>query len=200
MWFLHTLSYFSLLVQIVFITISIAAGLYYLAELVEEHTVVAKQAIYVMVSISILIYIGFIFFETFSWFLIICGLAAQLFHCIILKNFPFVQLSSFSFITTVMLLVFNHYLAFMFFAENYHPFSEVMAYFILCLWLVPFSLFVSLSANDNVLPTTREKTSLLRDNDIVSHYFSKNGQKSGLLTLFNLLRDYVLPQRNKKSF
>lgn len=29
-----------------------------------------------------------------------------------------------------------------------------MAYFTLCLWLVPFALFVSLSANENVLPTT----------------------------------------------
>ena len=30
---------------------------------------------------------------------------------------------------------------------------QVMAYFTICLWLVPFSFFVSLSANENVLPT-----------------------------------------------
>ena len=73
----------------------------------------------------------------------------------------------------------NHYLAFSHFGENYYPFSEVrddaltlfsssiccavfvipelifqvMAYFTICLWLVPFSFFVSLSANENVLPT-----------------------------------------------
>ena len=29
-----------------------------------------------------------------------------------------------------------------------------MAYFTLFLWLVPFAFFVSLSANENVLPTT----------------------------------------------
>ena len=28
-----------------------------------------------------------------------------------------------------------------------------MAYFTICLWLVPFAFFVSLSANENVLPT-----------------------------------------------
>ena len=30
---------------------------------------------------------------------------------------------------------------------------QVLAYFTFCLWLVPFTFFLSLSANDNVLPT-----------------------------------------------
>ena len=33
-------------------------------------------------------------------------------------------------------------------------FTEIASYFGLCVWLVPFALFVSLSASDNVLPTT----------------------------------------------
>jgi hypothetical protein len=32
-------------------------------------------------------------------------------------------------------------------------FTMIASYFGLCVWLVPFSLFVSLSAGDNVLPT-----------------------------------------------
>lgn len=32
-------------------------------------------------------------------------------------------------------------------------FTEVASYFGLCVWLVPFALFVSLSAGDNVLPS-----------------------------------------------
>jgi len=32
-------------------------------------------------------------------------------------------------------------------------FTEIASYFGLCVWIVPFSLFVSLSAGDNVLPT-----------------------------------------------
>lgn len=32
-------------------------------------------------------------------------------------------------------------------------FSEIASYFGLCVWLIPFALFVSLSASDNVLPT-----------------------------------------------
>ena len=38
---------------------------------------------------------------------------------------------------------------------------QVIAYFTLCLWLVPFALFVSLSANENILPTIAETRPLL---------------------------------------
>ena len=49
-----------------------------------------------------------------------------------------------------------------------------MAYFTICMWLVPFAFFVSLSANENVLPTINERRPLLSDeNDVVSNYFSK---------------------------
>ena len=42
---------------------------------------------------------------------------------------------------------------------------QVMAYFTLCLWMVPFTFFVSLSANENVLPTfTGENRPLLSGN------------------------------------
>ena len=37
----------------------------------------------------------------------------------------------------------------------------MLAYFTICLWLVPFAFFVSLSANENVLPTMAEKRPLL---------------------------------------
>lgn len=70
----------------------------------------------------------------------------------------------------------NHYLAFQYFSTVWHPFHEVslifphgftfvslvfncsicpqvLAFFTLCLWFVPFSFFVSLSANENTLPT-----------------------------------------------
>ena len=36
---------------------------------------------------------------------------------------------------------------------NYPTFSEISSYFGLCVWLVPFSLFVALSAGENVLPS-----------------------------------------------
>ncbi|XP_055620352.1 protein TEX261 isoform X1 [Toxorhynchites rutilus septentrionalis] len=196
--FLGLLSYVSFMVQICVVTVSIAAGLYYLAELVEEYTVIAKKIISWMVVVSVLLYVVFIFTERFSWTMLVCGLGAQVLHAVILKNFPFVKFLSPSFLGAVALLLVNHYLAFVYFQWQYHPFSEVMAYFTLCLWLVPFALFVSLSANDNVLPTSNERTPLLGD-DIVTNYFSSR-KKLGLLSLFNYAKESLLPERNKKSF
>lgn len=106
----------------------------------------------------------------------------------------------------------------------------MLGYFTLCLWIVPFALFVSLNANDNVLPTVNERTDSLRmlfppicviskhsiaifslhyffsflsnadDNDIVTNYFSSRGRKIGLLSLFDYAKESILPQRNKKGF
>lgn len=71
-----------------------------------------------------------------------------------------------TFLPAVLVLL-NHYIWFNHFsfsslvstpASRYDPsnlptFTEIASYFGLCVWLVPFSLFVSLSASDNVLPT-----------------------------------------------
>ena len=43
MWFLYTLSWIATVLQVCFVTMAIAAGLYYLAELVEEFTAVAAK-------------------------------------------------------------------------------------------------------------------------------------------------------------
>lgn len=74
----------------------------------------------------------------------------------------------------------------------------MLAYFTVCLWLVPFALFVSLGANDNVLPMQNERTPLL-DNDVVTHYMSSK-KKAGLLSLFQYLKEAVLPGSSKKIF
>merc|ERR1712026_185345 len=118
--------------------------------------------------------------------MVLCGIISQVLHLTLLPSFPYFALTSPQFILAAVMVVVNHYLAFQFFAENYHPFSEVMAYFTLCLWLVPFAFFVSLSANENVLPTTSERKPLLQDeNDVVSNYFMRKEKRNGLLSVFN---------------
>jgi len=91
--------------------------------------------------------------------------------------------------------------------------------------LLKQAFFISLSANENVLPTLAETKPLLSglfncnprdfveilliffvilhltdDNDVVSHYFSRRGKRYGLLSFFNYAKDSLLPQRVKKSF
>ena len=69
-------------------------------------------------------------------------------------------------LTSLVLVLLNHYFWFSHFSDaatiapksiydrpNVPTFTEIASYFGLCVWLVPFSLFVSLSASDNILPT-----------------------------------------------
>jgi hypothetical protein len=53
MWFLTYISYLAIIVQLIFITIAIAAGLYYLAELVEEYSSIAKKCIWWTNTVSL---------------------------------------------------------------------------------------------------------------------------------------------------
>jgi len=203
MWFLYCLSWVSTILQICFVTLAIAAGLYYLAELVEEYTVMTAKVIRWMVLLTLATYLGLLCFESLPTTLIIGGLVAQVAHLALLSSFPFFSVTSASFVVSVVMVLANHYLAFKHFGETYYPFSEVMAYFTVCLWLVPFSFFVSLSANENVLPTmaTMERRPLLspgEDNDVVSNYFSKKQKGFGLLSVFNKVRLNSFKHANKK--
>lgn len=123
-----------------------------------------------------MIYIGLLLLEDFPKSMLLLGLCTQIVHLSLLRTFPVLVLLSPSSLLAVILLIANHYLAFSYFGSEFHEFSEViqkkrnkrkflsnffakfvyffqvMAYFTICLWLIPFAFFVSLSANDNTLP------------------------------------------------
>jgi hypothetical protein len=106
-------------------------------------------------------------FESTPFWLTLFSLGCHLVYSLLLSNFPIIQLSDPVFIlscckctnvnvsvtqTTVLVLA-DHFLWFSYFT-TYHVFrfSEVAAFFCLCIWLVPFLFFISLSASDNTLP------------------------------------------------
>ncbi|XP_074605487.1 protein TEX261 [Brevipalpus obovatus] len=202
MWFMVLLSWFSFLLQILLIILSLAAGLYYLTELVEEYTVIASKVIRGLIFICIFIQLALCLFEGFPLTITSFGLLAQIMHLLILKTFPYFSFTSFPFVSAVVLLVVNHYLAFSYFSKHYYTLSEVLGYFTTCVWMVPFAYFISLSANDYVLPTVNESMPLVSDadSDVVSHYFSRKSKKYGLSTFLNYLKETLLGPRTKKSF
>merc|ERR1711931_180204 len=200
MWFMWILSWIALIVQICLLTLCIAAGLYYLAELVEEYTVMTKRVIKYLILVVSCIYIGLIVFEGMPWTMTLTGLFSTLLYTTLLPNFPDIDLTAPSFILTLILVFVNHYLAFGYFAEVWYTFGEVIGYFTVCLWLVPFSYFVSLSANENTLPTVSGHSSRNEDEDLVSNYFKRKSKKYGLLSFFKYAENNILPQRVKKAF
>ncbi|KAK4200037.1 transmembrane adaptor Erv26 [Triangularia verruculosa] len=169
MWILPLVGYLGSVVGFGFMTLAIASGLYYLSELVEEHTVIAKRflskLIYSIMGLQLLLCVV----DRFPFFLTALGIFSHFIYLGNMRRFPFVKLTDPLFLASCALVLINHYVWFKHFSHHQerayqnvsyydHPddiptFTEIASYFGLCVWLVPFALFVSLSASDNVLPT-----------------------------------------------
>lgn len=175
---LHILSYAGGIAGFLFVTLSLASGLLWIAELIEEHSrtakVVGMRAIYVIIGLHVLLFVVDRLPPLLILFSILC-------HIVYLQNFtaswPFISLTSARFLMSCCLVVADHFLWFFYFAEkaqsakryNRQPkyrygqkkdqlevaptFMDVAAFFAVCVWLVPLFLFLSLSANDNALPS-----------------------------------------------
>ncbi|MCJ1366938.1 erv26 super protein [Acarospora aff. strigata] len=154
-----------------------ASGLYYLSELVEEHTVLAKKLLTRLIYSIISIHLLLTLIDGFPFLLSLLSVGSHVVYAGNLRRFPIVRLGDPLFILSCILVLLNHYLLFRHFSHpasypsSYYPpralssrsayndpgtsptFTEIAAYFGICVWLVPFSLFVSLSAGENVLPS-----------------------------------------------
>lgn len=169
---LHHLSYVGSIAAFLFMTLSLASGLLYISELIEEYSRMAKligqRGTYLVIALHASLYI----FDSLplpqTLFSILC-------HAVYLQNFssawPLISLSSFSFIASCILAVANHFTWFLYFsrisrevrhsysrhrgpATEIPGFADIATFFGVCVWLVPLFLFLSLSANDNALPTS----------------------------------------------
>ncbi|KAG0148780.1 hypothetical protein CROQUDRAFT_669643 [Cronartium quercuum f. sp. fusiforme G11] len=181
---LHLISFIATLLALALVTICLASGLLYVAEIIEEHSQSAKkigrQIVYVIIFVHFAIY----FSDGLPLGLTLLGVTC---HLVYLTNFskswPFISLTSPSFIASCLLVIVDHFAWFFYFADRardpvrhhvsyrqpYRPawddhfnrkpvtdpltFLDITTFFAFCIWLVPFFLFLSLSANDNVLPS-----------------------------------------------
>ncbi|XP_028391143.1 protein TEX261-like [Dendronephthya gigantea] len=198
--FLYLLSWFATCIQILFVTVALASALYYLAELVEEYTVIAGRMIKIMIGVVTVAYVGLLLFESFPWYIVALGLATNVVYFLLLNDFPYISFTSPVFLLSVVLVFVNHYLAFQFFSQVYYAFSEILGYFTVCLWILPFAFFVSLSANDNVLPTASMQQGPNTDYTYVGQSSSK---RQGILAIFDFIYSQlqnIFPTRSVKSF
>uniref|UniRef100_A0A7S0WN95 Protein TEX261 n=1 Tax=Pyramimonas obovata TaxID=1411642 RepID=A0A7S0WN95_9CHLO len=137
---------------LVFLAVCMATGLYYLAELVEEYTTFTKKvityAVYGIVGVHVLLLVV----DRLPFLCIASGVAAHGAYFTLLKKFPFISLTSPEFLASCALLALNHYMWLKHFMQQYYTVEYVMGFFLICVWLVPFGFFISLAANESVLP------------------------------------------------
>ncbi|ODQ81207.1 hypothetical protein BABINDRAFT_160596 [Babjeviella inositovora NRRL Y-12698] len=167
---LQILSYVGIAVGLVLLTLAIALGLYYLSELVEEHSEPTKRFLQRMIFANIGLLLSLYMFDGFPLKLVLMSLFSYYIYYQNLKRFPYVHFTDAAFLISCGLVLINHYFWFAHFSNPHIPslqerladgykeqplptFSEVAAFFGICIWFVPFTLFVSLSAGENILPT-----------------------------------------------
>ncbi|GJN66208.1 transmembrane adaptor Erv26 [Purpureocillium lilacinum] len=168
MWILPLIGYAGAILGFCFLTLAIASGLYYLSELVEEHTVIAKRLLTRLIYTVIGVQVALWLLDGFPFWSSLLGVVAHVVYLGNMRRFPFVRLSDPLFLLSCVLVLLDHWVWFRHFSHSqtrayqrssYYDtvdvpsFTMIASYFGLCVWLVPFALFVSLSAGDNVLPT-----------------------------------------------
>ncbi|ODV60246.1 Svp26p [Ascoidea rubescens DSM 1968] len=182
---LDILSYFGISFGFIFLTLAIASGLYYLSELVEEHSEPTKRILQKITYSVIIILILLFVVDGFPLWLILFGIGLNILYLRDLKKFPYLNLDDYEFLLSLGLTLLNHYLWFRYFNNvnknipsieermraDYKPphipsFSEISSFFALCVWLIPFSLFVSLSAGENILPITSTNDPVFRKKSV----------------------------------
>lgn len=185
--FLYLLSWMSTFIHIALCTLSLAAGLYYIAEVVEEYTVLTAKVIRYMIYATSIAYIGIYLFEGFPFYMAFFGVLTNLDYYIVLSSFPSISLSSMSFIMGSILVLCNHYFAFQYFTTVYYPFPEILAYFTICLWLIPFSFFISLSINEYTLPTMHSNNPQSLGSPMDNVF--RRQKRSGVLGIFDYISE-----------
>ncbi|KAI7847673.1 transmembrane adaptor Erv26 [Circinella umbellata] len=151
--FLHLIAYAATVLAFCFVVLSLACGLYYLAELVEEYTVYTRKVIKGMTVTVIVIHVLLWIVDRLPFLLLAFSILCHGIYTLNLKTFPFISLTSPPFLASCVLVFADHFLWFKFFTTHYRPFIDIAAFFGICVWLIPFTYFISLSANDNALPT-----------------------------------------------
>jgi hypothetical protein len=167
----------------VFVLCFAATTLYYLAELAEEFSSLAKifvkYALYVLNfphcciairhfgfflnSVCVFLFqivlashvLLMVFDDTMPFFNMMISMLCQAVYASMFATFPVAVVTSPAFISSCVALIVSHLTWYWHFQDMHYMFTpvEVMAFFLIFVWIVPFSLFVSVSIGDSSLPT-----------------------------------------------
>lgn len=141
---------------VLFFAVCLATGLYYLAELVEEYTRLTKKVISWSIKVVIALHVILLVFDRLPVISIGVGIGAHVVYYRLLKTFPYISLTAPDFLGSVGLLVLSHVVWIRFFYTDprcaYVSMEWLFGFMLVMVWIVPFAFFISLAANESVLP------------------------------------------------
>ncbi|KAL4527536.1 hypothetical protein Ndes2526A_g08683 [Nannochloris sp. 'desiccata'] len=194
------LVYFGFYLFIVFVSLSIACGLYYLAELIEEFTVTTKRILGYTCR-AILVVHALLLIDRLPFHCLVLGFGAHISYIRLLKRFPYMQLSSPESLTAVAACLVSSAAWLYHWHKSYYTVEYILAFMLVTSWCVPFVFFLSMAGDQAVLPGAGGYPYSSPDRRDSGNGSSGGGtgkkQRRGLaLRIFDVLRrkrDEVLP-------
>ncbi|KAI9495695.1 transmembrane adaptor Erv26 [Zychaea mexicana] len=108
--FLHLVAFAAVVLGFCFVVLSLACGLYYLAELVEEYTVYTRKIIKAMTATVVGIHVLLWIVDRLPFLLLAFSILCHGVYTMNLKTFPFISLTSVPFIASCgMLCIFKRH-------------------------------------------------------------------------------------------
>ena len=128
------------------------AGLYYLAEMVEEYTRLTKKVLDWAIKITLVAHVLLLIVDRMPFMALVVSGGSQFAYARMLKRFPFIEFASVDFIASLAALAATHWVWIRHFHMTYHSTEYVLGFFFMVVWFVPFGFFISIAANESVLP------------------------------------------------
>ncbi|KAI5191459.1 hypothetical protein NECID01_1453 [Nematocida sp. AWRm77] len=142
-------------------SVGFVAGLYKSIHFIEEYPNRAKERIQFLIYAVCGLHIVLLF-RGISIFLLGFSLLCEFLFYNLLLDYPNIETSGAGFISALIMTFINH-IAFLSTMVN-HKFGllEIVFYFIVIVWAVPFSFILSLTANDNIIALPGAKKPIRR--------------------------------------
>ena len=133
---------------------SVATGLFFLAELAEEFPTMTKRVLKVLVGAVCTLLVLFMCIDGLSPLRCCASVAFHILYAQLLRGFPWVNLTSPICLGCIAAFLCDNISWYLFFIENgsRFPFWSVISFFLLCVWSAPLGFFISLAAADEQLP------------------------------------------------
>lgn len=180
-------SYATCYLSIVVLALSIAAGLYLLAEITEEYPTMTCKVLKFMTGTLAALQL-LLWMDGLPAIPSIVQLIAFGAYASTLSNFPFIQLLSVPTISSFVLFLVTNGLWLYFLIKSSIDAVSTIGFFLVIVWAIPCGLFISLSVNDNILPGSSHEQRSFNGLDQVP---VKSKQKSIFRSSFDVVADYM---------
>jgi len=198
MLFFVLLTYISVYMAMAFAALCLATGLYYVAELAEEYSVLTKKILEYTVFVVVGAHVFLWVFDRFPLKYVIAGIISHVVYYQLLRAFPFISLKSISFVISCVCFLVSHYTWYRYFTDPWTPafdFYQLLGFFFTCVWLVPGALFITLNIGENSLPGLVSQPSSDSRRDILS-----GSRKQNVVTwIHNWLMSFLPSSKIRKQ-